>query len=44
MLIINSKKNKVVLDGGDLFIKWLDDGSVTLSGDTKRVFEGFIGE
>ena len=40
----NPKENKIVLDGGDLFIKWLDNGSVTLSGDTERVFEGFIGE
>ena len=40
----SAKENKVVLDGGDLFIKWLDNGSVTLSGDTERVFEGFIGE
>ena len=43
-LDMSSKENKIVLDGGDLFIKWLDDGSVTLSGDTERVFEGFIGE
>ena len=32
------------VSGGDLFIKWLENGSVTLSGDTERVFEGFIGE
>ena len=40
----STRENKVVLDGGDLFIKWLDNRSVTLSGDTERVFEGFIGE
>ena len=40
----STRENKVVLDGGDLFIKWLDNESVTLSGDTERVFEGFIGE
>ena len=40
----SAKENKVVLDGGNLLIKWLDNGSVTLSGDTERVFEGFIGE
>jgi len=40
----SAKENKIVLDGGDLFIKWLDNGSVTLAGDTKKVFEGFIGE
>ena len=40
----SAKENKIVLDGGDLIIKWLDNGSVTLSGDTEKVFEGFIGE
>ncbi len=40
----SAKENKIVLDGGNLFIKWLDNGSVTLSGDTEKVFEGFIGE
>ena len=42
--LAGQKENKVALDGGDLFIKWLDNGSVTLSGETERVFEGFIGE
>tara|TARA_B100000282_G_scaffold279431_1_gene239783 strand:- start:537 stop:1328 length:792 start_codon:yes stop_codon:yes gene_type:complete len=40
----STKENKIVLDGGNLFIKWHDNGSVTLSGDTERVFDGFIGE
>ncbi len=40
----SARENKIVLDGGDLLIKWLDNGSVTLTGDTERVFEGFIGE
>ena len=40
----SAKENKIVLDGGNLFIKWLDNGTVALSGDTERVFEGFIGE
>ena len=40
----SAKENKIILDGGDLFVKWLDNGAVTLSGDTKKVFEGFIGE
>ena len=40
----SAKENKIVSDGGDLFINWLDDGSVTLSGETEWVFEGFIGE
>ena len=38
------KENKIISDGGALFIKWLNNGSVTLSGDTERVFDGFIGE
>tara|TARA_B100000900_G_scaffold290351_1_gene249186 strand:+ start:183 stop:974 length:792 start_codon:yes stop_codon:yes gene_type:complete len=40
----SAKENKIVLDGGDLFINWLNDGSITLSGDTEWVFEGLIGE
>ena len=40
----SEKENKIVLDGGNLFIKWLDNGSVSLSGDTEKVFEGFMGE
>ena len=39
----SAKENKIVLDGGVLFIKWLDNGSITLTGDSKRVFDGFIG-
>ena len=40
----SKKENKIISDGGDLFVKWLDNGSVTLSGETKKVFEGFIGD
>jgi len=43
MLNKSTKENKVILDGGDLFIKWLSNGTVTLSGDTEKVFEGIIG-
>jgi len=39
----STKENKVILDGGDLFIKWLSNGTVTLSGETEKVFEGIIG-
>ena len=39
----SAKENKIVLDGGVLFIKWLDNGSITLTGDSERVFDGFIG-
>ena len=39
----SAKENKIVLDGGVLFIKWLDNGSITLTGDSERVFHGFIG-
>lgn len=37
------KENKIILDGGDLFVNWINDGSVTLTGDVKKVFEGTIG-
>ena len=40
----STKENKVILDGGDLLIKWLSNGTVTLSGDTEKVFEGMIGD
>ena len=43
MLNKSTKENKVILDGGDLFIKWLSNGTVTLSGATEKVFEGIIG-
>ena len=39
----STKENKIILDGGDLFIKWLSDGTVSLSGETEKVFEGIIG-
>jgi diaminopimelate epimerase len=38
------KKNKIILDGGHLLIDWLNDGTVTLSGEVEKVFEGTIGE
>ena len=37
------KENKIILDGGHLIVNWLDDNSVTLSGDVEKVFEGIIG-
>ena len=37
------KENKIILDGGALLVNWLDDASVTLSGDVEKVFEGSIG-
>ena len=39
----STKENKVIVDGGDLFIKWHSNGTVTLSGNTEKVFEGIIG-
>jgi len=39
----SSKENKIILDGGPLFINWLGDGTVTLSGEVEKVFEGIIG-
>ena len=43
MLNKSTEENKVILDGGDLCIKWLSNGKVTLSGDTEKVYEGIIG-
>ena len=40
----SSKSNKIVLDGGILFIEWLNNGTVTLSGETEKVYEGIIGD
>ena len=39
-----SKSNKIILDGGSLFVEWLDNGTVTLSGETEKVYEGIIGD
>ena len=39
----SSNANKIILDGGNLFIEWLNNGTVTLSGDTEKVYEGLIG-
>jgi diaminopimelate epimerase len=39
----SSRENKIILDGGTLFIEWLNNGTVTLSGDTEKVYEGIIG-
>ena len=40
----SSKSNKIILDGGSLFVEWLNNGNVTLSGDTEKVYEGIIGD
>ena len=40
----SSKSNKIILDGGDLFVEWLNNGTVTLSGETEKVYEGVIGD
>ena len=37
------KENKITLDGGNLFVNWINDGSVTLTGDVEKVFEGIVG-
>ena len=42
VLGLSSKNNKVILDGGNLYIKWLEDKTVTLTGMTERVFEGIL--
>ena len=43
LLNLSSKDNKIILDGGNLYVKWLKDQSVTLSGATEKVFEGILG-
>ena len=43
LLNLSSRENKIILDGGNLFVKWLEDKTVTLSGATEKVFEGVIG-
>jgi diaminopimelate epimerase len=43
VLGLSSKENKIILDGGNLYIKWLEDKTVTLTGSTERVFDGIIG-
>ena len=43
VLSLSSKENKIILDGGNLYIKWLEDKTVTLTGITERVFDGLIG-
>ena len=37
------KEPQIILDGGYLIVNWLDDCSVTLTGDVEKVFEGTIG-
>ena len=39
----SSRANKIILDGGNLFVEWLNNGTVTLSGETEKVYEGIIG-
>ena len=40
MLNISGKKNKLILDGGELFIHWKDDENVVMTGEVEQVFEG----
>ena len=37
-----STNNKFILVGGNLYIKWVEDKTVTLTGMTERVFEGIL--
>ena len=43
VLGLSSKENKIILDGGNLYINWLEDKTVTLTGITEIVFNGTIG-
>ena len=40
MLNISGKKNKLILDGGELAIHWKDDENVVMTGEVEQVFEG----
>ena len=42
VLGLSSKNNKIILDGGNLYIKGLEDKTVTLTGMTEKVFEGIL--
>ena len=39
-LKLSERKNKLVLDGGDLFINWQEDDDVIMTGEVEKVFEG----
>ena len=39
-LKLSKRKNRLVLDGGDLFINWQEDNDVIMTGEVEKVFEG----
>ena len=39
-LKLSERKNKLVLDGGDLFINWKEDNDVIMTGKVEKVYEG----
>ena len=39
-LKLSERKNRLVLDGGDLFIDWQRDNDVIMTGEVEKVFEG----
>ena len=40
---LTTKNTKIILDGGELFIDWSDEG-IWMSGETKNVFEGTLSD
>ena len=36
----SARKNKIVLDGGDLTVNWLKNNDVIMSGAVEKVFDG----
>ncbi len=34
------RKVEVILDGGSLYIKWLENNDILMTGDAKEVFRG----
>ena len=41
-LINREKECQVTLPGGDLYVRWNDDGTLQLRGPATKVFEGVI--
>ena len=38
--LISPRKNKLIVDGGHLFVSWLENNDVIMTGKTEKVFEG----
>jgi diaminopimelate epimerase len=42
--LVKREKIKISFKGGDLFVEWLENGSVIMSGGYKKIFNGVIDE